>query len=248
MNIIVCEGKTDAILISHFLIKTCNYNPIEKVPFGIKVNRENEKIYWYIKNENHKLAIWAAGGYDKIKEVLKDIVERNESESEPEKRFGRIALYFDRDNRTQKKTLTDIANWLKYSKITITSKVKIDDLTKCSMELKKSPKEDFQLLMLAVVLPPDGQGSLETFLLNSLHDSGSNEKEVVDKSRIFIKGIPNEPYLMKKRLREKATLGSVLSVFSPDCVFSIVDKRLRSIEWVEIENVNNAFKSMKDFF
>jgi len=247
MNIIVCEGKTDAILISHFLIKTCNYNHTLKGPFNIKVHRENEEIYWYIKNEKHKLAIWAAGGYDKIKEVLKDIVERNEVESEPEKRFDRLALYFDRDNRTQKKTLTNIANWLKYCKITATSIVKIDGLTKCSMKLEKIPREDFQLFMLVVVLPPDGQGSLETFLLNSLHDSGPSEKEVVDKSRIFIKGIPDEPYLEKNRLREKATLGSVLSVFSPDCVFSIVDKKLRSIKWDEIENVNNAFKSMKDF-
>jgi hypothetical protein len=111
--------------------------------------------------------------------------------------------------------------------------------------IKSTPPQDHEVEVLPIVLPPDGNGELETFLLNALRASSDEDELLVDRARVFVGDIPDEPYLSHRRYRPKACLGSVLSVISPDWVFSRLDERLLLIEWERLEQVANIYSMLE---
>ncbi len=244
MNIILCEGKTDAVLISYFLITVHKYSYSKKEIVKLPIEKQNEEANWYIK-ENHSLVIWAVGGYDRLKQCLAAVIERNESEMRSEYRFDKVILMLDRDSRTDRQITTDISNWFQESKIRHKAEILIDEWIACSITLKKIPPENYSIYILPLVIPPEGEGALETFLLNSLRDHSDEDKTVVNESRQYIQKIQDISYLKKKRFREKACLGSVLSVFSPDWVFSNLNDRISNVRWEEVHNINRAFRNFE---
>jgi hypothetical protein len=99
---------------------------------------------------------------------------------------------------------------------------------------------------LSIILPPESKGNLEVFLLNALKESSSNDRFLVEEAERFINNIPKEPYLLKSRLRQKAWLGSVLSVMSPDWVFTSLDERLKKVSWENLESAFSAYQKLRD--
>jgi len=63
-KIILCEGKTDAILLSYFLIRRFGWEYIKGQIVGLPINKENEVLNWYrnSKYPDQELAIWGVGG------------------------------------------------------------------------------------------------------------------------------------------------------------------------------------------
>jgi hypothetical protein len=82
------------------------------------------------------------------------------------------------------------------------------------------------------------------FLMDSLSDKSGHDKQLVDGAKDFIDDLPEEPYLRKTRYRQKACLGSILSVLSPDWVFTELDNRLARVQWEEIESVVAVYQKL----
>ncbi len=173
---------------------------------------------------------------------MKDAAERNRLERIQEKRFNKIIVYFDADQRNDKETIHLLEKWFQESAINIHDDIEIGKWINSSIRLLNSTAEIFPIKIFTVVLPPNSNGALETFLLNSLRNNTSEEALVVDKARLLIDEIPDDPFLPKKRYREKASLGSALSIFSPDWVFGETDERLTSIKWEEYVDIQQEFK------
>ena len=70
-----------------------------------------------------------------------------------------------------------------------------------------------------------------------------NTQQLAEK---FINTIPDKPYLIKTRLRRKAWLGSVLSVMFPDGSLKDRNRRLKQVNWEDLENVLNVYSILKD--
>ena len=64
-SLILCEGKTDAVLLSYYLEKTCGWMHRKALKsLDIKADeRKNESAYWYSKGEEN-LLICGVGGKD----------------------------------------------------------------------------------------------------------------------------------------------------------------------------------------
>ncbi len=62
-TLILCEGKTDAILISYLLCKMSGWNPTKanKKMSVIVSEKNNEFAYWYVRDDD-KLLICGVGG------------------------------------------------------------------------------------------------------------------------------------------------------------------------------------------
>ncbi|MGN0404658.1 MAG: hypothetical protein ACI4F1_05520 [Bariatricus sp.] len=58
-KLILCEGKTDAILLSYYLGKTAGWKFVKKGPSGLAIQQpnDNESISWY-KNIVDKTAVF----------------------------------------------------------------------------------------------------------------------------------------------------------------------------------------------
>ncbi|MDD1475219.1 hypothetical protein MEO41_28720, partial [Dolichospermum sp. ST_sed4] len=82
-KIILCEGKTDAILLSYFLIKKFGWQFIRGQVFGLPSNKDNEVLNWYRHPEDpyQELAIWGVGGISEIPSKLNEVVNRTCIES-----------------------------------------------------------------------------------------------------------------------------------------------------------------------
>lgn len=73
-NVILCEGKTDAVLISYFL-KTFGWEP-KKSGARIAANTAaNEETYWYARDgRTPSLTIHACGGYTNVPTRLSNVL------------------------------------------------------------------------------------------------------------------------------------------------------------------------------
>lgn len=249
-RIILCEGKTDAILISYFLEKSFGWQYLNQENMKIKlpVNAQNETFNWYNHPEKigKELAIWGVGGIEQIPHKLSEVIHRNITESNIDNRFERIVIFFDRDQRDENECITLIENWFRQSNIDLIDEIKIGDWVDAQVELKKQLPENYLIKILSIILPPDGTGALEIFLMNCLQRQSEKDKLLVEKANEFIENIPDEPYLMKRRFRPKACLGAILSVMSPDWVFSELNDRLIRINWEEIQSVLETYKKLED--
>lgn len=62
-KLILCEGETDAILLSYYLEKVAGWKYSKKRPIDIVKKQENESVNWYKKDKDY-LLICAVGGKD----------------------------------------------------------------------------------------------------------------------------------------------------------------------------------------
>ena len=86
-RLILCEGKTDAILLGYYLMKTDGWALERKPPSGldIKAQEQNENVVWY-KKGNEKLMICAVGGKDNFGQFFSRYIQRpifNASNGDP---------------------------------------------------------------------------------------------------------------------------------------------------------------------
>lgn len=251
-RVILCEGKTDAILLSYFLIKCYGWSYLKKPPIKLPVaNAQNEELNWYQhaqrKGQHQELAIWGVGGITQIPDKLKIVVERNCRELNPDNRFERLVLLFDHDDSSEI-CLKKARRWVADSGVVLSNTLAFGKWTRAEFELKSTPAAKAQLHVLPLVLPPDNSGALETFLIASLKQLSEHDKQLAIAAENFIGNLPNLPkrtYLNHRRLPDKACLGTILAVFSPDRIFKRIDKQLADIPWEQLESVAAVYGKLQ---
>ena len=248
-RIILCEGKTDAILISYFLIKRFGWEYMRETVIKLPIEKDNEVLNWYRHpaKPDQELAIWGVGGITQLPVKLGHVMARTLGQQIPVDRFGRIVLFFDRNSRSKEQCGDLLNKWIAESGIEVSGNLQLGEWGDAKITIEnKTPEEDYQLRILSIVLPPDSEGNLEVFLMKSLKEQSCHDRQLVDEADKFINGLPDEPYLSKKRLRPKACLGSILSVISPDRVFSELDKRFKQVQWEDIRSAANAYEKLSE--
>ena len=96
-KIILCEGATDAILLSYYLEKTAGWKFCHKPPrdLQIKEDRIEESVNWYEKGKD-RLLICGVGGKDRIQSFFEKKIQASIVNADS---FEKIALLLDRDDR-----------------------------------------------------------------------------------------------------------------------------------------------------
>jgi hypothetical protein len=252
-RVILCEGKTDAILIGYFLIKRFGWiyikNP-EKADLPVlPFDRDNEVLNWYRHpaKPNQELAIWGAGGINEIPAKLWHVIHRTKIETTSVNRFTHVVVFFDRNNRSATECRSLAKKWVSHSELEIIGDMHLGQWSKARIDLlHKTPREYHELSILSIALPPDSEGNLEIFLTNGIRNQSEHDQQLVNEAWKFIDSIPNKPYLSKTRYRHKARLGAILSVMSPDWVFSKYDRRLTQIKWEEIKSVESVYEKLSE--
>lgn len=247
-RIILCEGKTDAILLSYFLEKWgWTYLKNSKGMPVLPPLSGNEVRNWYCHSEKPKreLAIWGVGGIDNIPTKLATVLDRNRNERDPDNRFGFIVLFFDSDDRTAGECTELVVDWIRKGDIRLTSDLRIGEWASAQLSLAIQPLARYDLELLAVALPPDDRGNLETFLMTAIRRHSPEIGLIVAEAHTFIEKIPDDPYLARRRLRYKACLGTIMSVLSPDWVFGELDTRLRQVRWDDLPAVAAIYNKLE---
>ncbi len=237
-KIILCEGETDAILLSYYLGKTAGWSFCKKAPrnIAIKADAFEQSINWYQKGED-RLLICGVGGKDKMasffrSKVLRPIVDAGA--------FSRFALILDRDDK-QLGSIEAHASSLFRPVIT-------------SMQNNRWICNTYNdafgvtqvLDTLLVVVPTEHQGALETIMLDSISED-PYDSIIVDKCGAFVREMRKtaSKYISSNRQELKAHLGVTWAVQYPEKVFRLINEQIQSVAWEKSEVLHRCFAQLE---
>lgn len=236
-GLILCEGESDQILIGAYLGDIKGWKYVRKnsdKPF------EDEAVTWYTDEQNNLLGIWAVGGCSFIPAIRK-IMDYQKLDHKVEK----VAVVTDYDDEHAIKERPETI----YREIDTVLKVTGFEPEKylqrpniwhelCFQDdFSKDVKMDFCYLLV----PKDGEGALETFMLKALSEQNSENKEVIEQVRRFLAEFKSDIYLKKRREKIKAELSVSISIFSPERMFDTLKEIIESVDWKEFRATDQQF-------
>ncbi|MCR4702501.1 MAG: hypothetical protein K5665_02430 [Saccharofermentans sp.] len=235
-SLILCEGMTDAILLSYYLIKTAGWSYC-KQPKDIAIIEDKikgESVNWYKKNED-RLLICGVGGKDKMKSFFADKILRTMTDAAA---FSKIAVVLDRDD----KEITDVeAHASSIFQPVIKSMINNQWIS----NTYKGPYLDENVEALLVVIPTEHEGALETLLMDSISED-PYDAVIVQKAGEFVADIEPDAgkYLVARRDKLKAHLGVTWAIQYPEKVFRFINDQINSVEWEKSEVLSECFKEL----
>ena len=234
-RLLLCEGQTDAILLSYYLCKVCGWSYTKKPPKGY--NFKGKEYNWYkLKDSEEYLLICDVGGVNNFKLFFNNNIAPSLRVSAS---FEKVSFIVDKDERK----IEDIINEFKNITTLITD---LDNNNWITNFYISDYGEEHSIKAFILVVPSEKEGALETILLDSLSEHSSSDKLIVNKSCEFIDTIaPSaENYIRKKRLQLKAKLGVTFAIMSPQKVFSFIDEQIKTVEWEKSSSLSELFSEL----
>ena len=238
-NFILCEGVTDQILISYYLIYQGGWKHLDNKKNVTIAHINDNRIEWYSR-ENDYLGIWPVGGNNFSKQ-LEIIIKGCKLGNNHVKKLVVVTDHDNEEAETKRpESLNDVVSNCLVEKVHpfsngVWKKISItDDFTM---------KSDLETLYLLV--PTSENGALETFALKAISENDIYAKEAIEQVRLFIEGFHSDKYLTHQREKIKAELSVSISVFSPDKAFHTMDEYLKSIHWEDYKEFNIQFQELE---
>lgn len=237
-SIILCEGRTDAILLSYYLERVYGWKHSKKIPkpyTKIEISK-NQEANWYKKDDDY-LIIFGVGGKDNFKNVIDMYLSQVLLNYSREDSFAKLVIMADKDDLSVHDIEQKHIEWL----APFVSEIK-DREWKENIYIDEFENEQ-TVKALSIIIPTDKQGALESTLLDSLSEN-VYDKNIVNKCQKFISGIRSETikYISSDRLALKAHLSSVFAVMSPEKVFSTLDVVIKNTPWEKSETLKECFQ------
>ena len=237
-KLILCEGKTDAILLSYYLGKICGWKFCKHAPKGVQIVADtvaSEFVAWYSRGEE-RLLICAVGSKSRFGHFF------NAKIREPliaSSKFSKIALIFDRDDED----VEAIQKMIREELPEVGSQATNDNWVQ--HQYINGYGEEQPVSFLLKIIPHDHQGALEALMLDAISES-PYDKNIVDKSKIFVDSIAPEAskYIGKKRLVSKAYLGVTWAIQSPQKVFDYIDQQIQQVQWETSAILAECFREL----
>lgn len=240
-KLILCEGKTDAVLLSYYLDNVIGWKPInrknrEKVKnYDVKPSKGNQSTYWYQKDDQ-LLLICGVGGKDNFgkffEEKIKSLLLNTDA-------FEKVAIITDKDDNT----IADVENKLYGDMGGFLPQLKNGQWIAYSFQDAFGMEKNVQLLLQ--VIPAEQQGALETVLLQAISEN-PYDKNIVDICGEFVDSIQPQAarYITNNRLHMKAWLSTTWAIQSPEKAFDFIDEQIRSVQWEKSEVLKECFEKV----
>lgn len=237
-KLILCEGKTDAVLLSYYLEKTCGWTH-RNTPKGLNIKvdeTKGESAYWYRK-ENESLLICGVGGKDNFGSFFREKIQPPLVDASA---FSKIAVVTDHDDRAKESIVDSLCASFK----PIIANIENDKWI--SNRYQNSYDQEAFVDFLLVIIPSDKEGALETLLLDTISEK-EYDKAIVRRSISYVDEIQPiaAKYLSKNRLKLKSCLGVTWAIQYPEKLFSFIDEQIRSVKWEESQILAQCFDQLK---
>lgn len=239
-SIILCEGRTDAILLSYYLGKVYGWNYSKRAPkeYSAIEAEQNQEINWYKKNDDN-LVIFGVGGKDNFKNVIDKYVSQILQNYPEESSFQNVVIIADKDSNDVSAIEALHTELLSpYAGRVVNSEWSENEFTDKFGNIHS-------VRTLSIIIPEDKQGALETTLLDAISEN-EYDKTIVVKCDEFVKGIRQTAsrYIRTDRLALKAHLATVFAVLSPEKVFSQLDAIIKEVPWEQSQVLAECFRPL----
>ncbi len=233
-KLILCEGVTDAILLSYYLGKTAGWEFCSKGPkeLAIKTYNQNESVNWYKKGDDY-LLICGVGGKDNFGNFFETRIKRPIVDANA---FEKVAVVTDRDERG----IAEIESGLLDSLQSLFQTVKNRAWSKNEYTDSFGMRNEIEMLLL--VVPKEHLGALENVMLAAISED-PYDKRIVEKAADFVREMRQDAgkYISSDRLQLKAHLGVTWAIQYPEKVFSLIHEQICSVEWEKSEVLQKCF-------
>ena len=242
-SLILCEGKTDCVLLQYYLEKVHSWR--YKDDTGLRITNK----CWsnsFIKNQ-HRLNIAETKGCSKLVDGLITAITANENAAPGNTKdfFDKIVIFTDNDEaNTSQDMIHNIQDRLSETSATFTNPIQKGVWNKGSVNGIDGSK-NFDLLLLFI--PFNENGALETYLLNCIANNDPYDKTIIDKGNAFIDTIdPDSKYLTQRRLKTTAKFDVYFSVRTSAEQYSQRQHILRSVAWENYATIRRDFQIFAD--
>lgn len=240
-SLVLCEGKTDAVIIGYLLMGCYGWELAKKdnskPPNAIAVSKE-ESFQWFRKDGNYA-AVCGVGGKSSLVKFLNEKVKNYQNDQSSDKTFSKILVFRDHDEDE----ISDIEMELSANGLGLSFK----SGRWTTATLHDGFRQEYALRTCLSIVPKDEEGDLEKVILDSIAER-EDDKPIVEASTSFVDEAKGKAvkYLPKKRLVEKAKVGVVFALMSPEKVFSFMDEILNGIDWAKYNTAVNVFSELKN--
>jgi hypothetical protein len=231
-SIILCEGRTDAVLIGKYLEANKQWKYSRKDKQGLALNKEdnNQIIDKYQRNEDW-VYIWGVGGRTRFESPLQKIFTINQLDSTLG--FNNIVVIVDNDDE-ENDMIQEIAALLRISGL------KGDEWNDIPYTDRFDQRSIVKLMIM--IIPFEEKGALETVLINGIVEN--DDENIVDQCCYFVDNIKTTRCLRKRREVLKAKLSAIISIFYPDRAVDSLVEIFTGIDWTKSKAVNQAFMKL----
>lgn len=236
--VIICEGKTDSIVINHFMTSQ-NFKYEKDSSKYLKFNTINKQTVDYFKNGSDVLAIWNVDGCGNIKSSIGQVESLITVGSDV---IDSLAIVTDMDFNLSQDIEKEISSYFSRP-ITLADNVWSKYNYQDSFGSQKSLKT------LLTIIPHGQSGALETIMLGALENSGNEEKLLVSEVNNFIDDLEtkNLRFLDKNRKIIKSKLGCTVNIIDPERTFFDIRAVFDSISWGNYPVIQNHFYELKNY-
>lgn len=241
-SILLCEGSTDFVLLQYYM----------RTVYGWEDGKEKGntfdgklKISRILKRSEDTLQIGGCGGCSRIIPAFEYVLEIN-SYSVGTEGFDRIAIITDRDEvGTESEFIETVKESLNAKKVQAKNKISNNEWITCEYINGQGRKRTIQILLL--VIPFEGTGAMETFLLNAIAQDNSYDKDIIDKCNDFVDSVDGEKkYLTQRRYITKAKFDVYFSIRTPAGQFAERQNILKNVAWEKYTLIQHSFKKLKN--
>lgn len=235
-ELILCEGKTDAILLGYYMSKSMGWMFRKKGPNGLHIECEkknDQNTAWYQK-EGRYLLIASVGGHTRFGDFFDNYIKRPIVDGNS---FQKIVIVTDADGESIPDTESFINE--QFTSLSDFRNGKWTQQQYCDGFAKEQVFQSFLL-----VIPINKQGALETVLLDALSGMSKSNNIIVSESKNFVYKMRNgagREYIKSDRLELKSQLNVTFAIISPQKVFDYIEDLIRSVDWENSEIIRSCF-------
>ncbi|NUU97724.1 DUF3226 domain-containing protein [Marinitoga sp. 1138] len=229
-TLIICEGNTDMHLIGFYLERKENYKIQRKSKF-FNIQLGNNQFQINLSNEGNNITIVSVGGKTRIYSFFEKIKEYISQIRSEESLINKVIIMLDRDEDSENDLLSIFNNEI--DSINTWQKIKIFN------QMFEEVFVDFFILGI----PPNSNGAIERFVIDSLKDKYDY---IVNDVEFCVDNINNKSHEFdyNERLKDKAKLGCILSILSPEWSLDKLTEKMKQISWEELDKFNELYSKI----
>lgn len=238
-SLILCEGKTDCILLQYYMEKVYSWERKGESNFHVTENSWSNLL----EKGNNTLIISETEGSSRIVDGVITAIRRNENAApgSSDEFLDRIMVFTDNDEEnTPDNIISKIKENLHETSASLVGDIQRDKWINGEVSTLEGRKK-FDIYVMFI--PFDENGALETYLLNCIADNDAYDKTIIEKCGLFVDAVdPEEKYLNHRRLMTKAKFDIYFSVRTPVEQYRERQSILKSVAWENYDLIRKDFK------
>ncbi len=238
-HIILCEGSTDYVLLQYYMRKVNNWEDKKEEQKDVfRIEKYSSRRF--VKNKD-SLTIASTNGNSGLCKGLSEVLQRNILAAPTETVFDSIVIVTDRDEvGTEDEFMEQVKQTLQSVSVSLESDYTANAWIKCSLHNRIGLKKEFRILVM--VIPFEGTGALETFLLQAVADENAYDGQIIGKCNEFVDQIdPERRYLNHRRYITKAKFDTYFSIRTPAAQFNERQNILKAVPWEKYTKIQKDF-------